>query len=394
MPTDRHVCVLKEAMKIRVKLRSLSTFSLVSSKISPKKKSPNKSSLRRLPVFLLVFLTFLIVPLVAMGGLAVADPAGDISAKQSQAESIKSEIASLNSQLEAKVESYNYANVELERIQNSIKETEAKLAEATVTLRETQERLDRRITNIYRYGSVNILDVLMGTSDLSDFLSTCDMLAKVGEQDRNDVEQVKMLKAQIEEAQNKLANDKASHEALVAQLASEKSEIEAGLAERQSMLASVEGEIAALAQQQQAARVAAFQDNSATSYGGDEGNYGPAPAPRAGGVVAIAMQYLGVPYVWGGASPAGFDCSGLVMYVYAQVGIYLPHSAAAQYAAGTPISYGELAPGDLVFFGSGGISHVGIYIGGGSMIHAPFEGEVVQIAPVSAGGAYRGACRL
>jgi cell wall-associated NlpC family hydrolase len=261
-------------------------------------------------------------------------------------------------------------------------------------LRETQERLDRRIANIYRYGSINILDVLMDTSDLSDFLSTCDMLAKVSEQDRNDVEQVKMLKAQIEEAKDKLANDKASHEALVAQLASEKSEIEAGLAERQSMLASVEGEIAALAQQQQAARVAAFQDNSAASYGGGEGSYGPAPAPHAGGVVGIAMQYLGVPYVWGGASPAGFDCSGLVMYVYAQVGIYLPHSAAAQYAAGTPISYGELAPGDLVFFGSGGISHVGIYIGGGSMIHAPFEGEVVQIAPVSAGGAYRGACRL
>jgi hypothetical protein len=96
-------------MKIRVKLRSLSTFSSVSSKISPKKKSANKSSLRRLPVFLLVFFTFLTVPLVAMGGLAIADPAGDISAKQSQAESIKSEIASLNSQLEAKVESYNYA---------------------------------------------------------------------------------------------------------------------------------------------------------------------------------------------------------------------------------------------------------------------------------------------
>jgi cell wall-associated NlpC family hydrolase len=81
------------------------------------------------------------------------------------------------------------------------------------------------------------------------------------------------------------------------------------------------------------------------------------------------------------------------MYVYAQLGVYLPHSAASQYYSGTPISYGELAPGDLVFFGSP-ISHVGIYIGGGSMIHAPFEGSVVSISSVSAGGSYSGACRL
>jgi cell wall-associated NlpC family hydrolase len=122
----------------------------------------------------------------------------------------------------------------------------------------------------------------------------------------------------------------------------------------------------------------------------------PLPAPVGGGhpeAATIAMRYLGVPYVWGGASPSGFDCSGLVMYVYAQLGISLPHYAAAQFNAGTPVASDQLQPGDLVFFD--GLNHVGIYIGGGEMIHAPHTGDVVKISPLSDfGSAYVGARRL
>jgi cell wall-associated NlpC family hydrolase len=98
-------------------------------------------------------------------------------------------------------------------------------------------------------------------------------------------------------------------------------------------------------------------------------------------VVAIALQYLGVPYVWGGASPSGFDCSGLTMYAYAKVGVSLPHNAAMQYGMGTPVSRSQLAPGDLVFFN--GLSHVGMYIGGGRFVHAPHTGDVVKISSLS-----------
>jgi cell wall-associated NlpC family hydrolase len=97
------------------------------------------------------------------------------------------------------------------------------------------------------------------------------------------------------------------------------------------------------------------------------------------GVVGIATRYLGVPYAWGGGSPTtGFDCSGLVKYVYAQVGVSLPHYAAAQYDYGVPVSRDQLEPGDLVFFD--GLGHVGIYIGNGEFIQAPHTGDVVKIS--------------
>ncbi len=108
---------------------------------------------------------------------------------------------------------------------------------------------------------------------------------------------------------------------------------------------------------------------------------GGGPGARA---VAIAERFLGVPYVWGGASPfSGFDCSGLVMYVYAQLGIQLTHFSGAQWNEGTRILLtDDLAPGDLVFFhpGPSGPGHEGIYIGGGNFIHAPHTGDVVKIS--------------
>jgi len=119
-----------------------------------------------------------------------------------------------------------------------------------------------------------------------------------------------------------------------------------------------------------------------------------------GDVVKIALSYLGTPYVWGASSGSAFDCSGFTLYVYQQVGINLPHNAAAQYAVGTKIDRSELIPGDLVFFktlGSTVINHVGIYIGNGQFVHASSGKDKVITSSLNEGyyeSRYAGAVRV
>ena len=138
---------------------------------------------------------------------------------------------------------------------------------------------------------------------------------------------------------------------------------------------------------------------SAPSNGGPSNSAGTsatAPSDRGARAAALAHRYLGIPYRWGGASPrTGFDCSGFVMYVYAKVGVSLPHNAAAQYRHGRAVSRGALRPGDLVFFN--GLGHNGIYIGGGRFIHSPHTGDVVKISSLGSSWyaqTYVGARRL
>lgn len=102
-------------------------------------------------------------------------------------------------------------------------------------------------------------------------------------------------------------------------------------------------------------------------------------------VVEYSKNYLGTPYVYGGETPSGFDCSGFTSYVYKQFGVSLPRSSASQASIGTPVSRANLLPGDLVFFDTyGGISHVGIYVGGDNFIHATVPGDVVRISSLNA----------
>ena len=136
---------------------------------------------------------------------------------------------------------------------------------------------------------------------------------------------------------------------------------------------------------EQAAQQAANGTAPSAGGGGSGGGGGFVPPPNASAAqiaIAAAKSMLGTPYVWGGASPSGFDCSGLVMWAYAQAGISMTHSSYTQYADFPHVTRDQLLPGDLVFFYGPPPSHVGLYIGGGQMIDANHTGGSVGIRTV------------
>ena len=309
-----------------------------------------------------------------------------IAQKKAQAQRIASEVSALNTKLEVAVEAYDGATWKLNVVQGKIHTNQQQLVVARYNLLLAHQQLTQNVVSMYKQDKADVLDVLLSTHTFDDLVTEVDAMRQVGQSDSETVSTIATLKKQIGQHRVALLAEGKQATALVAQRASTRSQISSDLQTRQTMLRGVQKQIAqmqaaaAAAQAAQAAAQAAPQQIQSGGGGGSAGGGTTSAAGAHGSVVAIAQSFLGVPYVWGGASPAGFDCSGLAMYCYAQVGISLPHSAAMQYASITHVAHGSEQPGDLVFFGpsAGGIHHVGIYVGGGSMIDAPYTGVDVR----------------
>ena len=307
------------------------------------------------------------------------------------------QINAMDAQLEKAVEAWNGANVRLDQIKHDLEVNRSRLETAKKNLASARARVSERLVALYTTNSPDALSILLGASSLGDLIERLDSADRIAEEDARIAAEVTRYRTEVQSRQQALVKAESDQEKVVAERASQRASIQSQLAERQALYSSIKDQITQLeaAERERQARLAAQAKAAAKnqqpapepapssgSSGGSPTPSAPAPPPSShSSVVSIALQYLGVPYVWGGASPSGFDCSGLTMYAYAKVGVYLPHNAAMQYGMGTPVSRSQLAPGDLVFFN--GLSHVGMYIGGGRFVHAPHTGDVVKISSLS-----------
>ena len=352
---------------------------------------------------------------------ASADPS--IDDKQAQAQAILAEVQRLDEEVGAAAERWNGATLELDSLTTELNETREDLERARRLYRVSQARVAQRLRALYVSGDPDsTLDVILGARSLDEVITGLEGTQRIAAQDAQITREAVALRARVTKREEELSEAKADQTVIVDGLAAEKRAIEGKLRERQSLLASVKDEIAlieaaerrrqvelrqqaelelerqrraaeAQAQTSEAAEQTSVPTQASPGDGDGDGVSGlapatpeyippPADASKGAQVVAIAMQYLGVPYVWAAADPSvGFDCSGLTTYVFAKIGVSLPHYAAAQYQMGVPVSKDQLQSGDLVFFR--GLGHMGMYIGGGNFIHAPRTGDVVKISSLS-----------
>jgi cell wall-associated NlpC family hydrolase len=359
---------------------------------------------------------FPFITMVVLGGVlfaAAGEAANPIETKRAQAQAILAEVARLDTEVGHAAERWNGANYKLRQISDRLTQAQADLERARTGVKTTQVRVAMRLIQLYENDTRSSpIEVILGARDLSSMIDELDTAGRIAEQDAQMAREFTDYRTDVAAQKRRLAQSRLAQAAVVRQRAAEKASIEAKLGERKRLLASVQDEVrrledaerrrqaelreraaAELARQRElaaqatvpSAAVPAPISGAAAATGGIPTGSVAAPPPgnASTGVqaVAIAMRYLGIPYVWGGASPSGFDCSGLTMYVYAQLGIALPHYAAAQYGMGVVVGRDQLQPGDLVFFS--GLGHMGMYIGGGNFIHAPHTGDVVKISSLS-----------
>jgi len=322
---------------------------------------------------------------------AAADPT--LEGKQAQAEAVLAQVRQLDSETALAVEAFNLANIKLGQIRKEQAQNGVRLKVARKSLGKAQILLEQRLVAIYTSGtSGTAMDVILGATSIEDLLNRLDTVDRVSDQDAEVLRQVTSYREAVKVRKAQLKKAHAAQERVVAERAAHRRFVEGKLRERQALLATIKDEIRRIQERERArqlalarqarARVARYSPDPASAAAAQAALLSAdVPDARYGGVVGIAMRYLGVPYRWGGASPSGFDCSGFSMYVYAQVGVSLPHNAAMQYGHGTPVARSQLAPGDLVFFN--GLGHMGIYIGGGQFIHAPHTGDVVKISSLN-----------
>jgi cell wall-associated NlpC family hydrolase len=317
--------------------------------------------------------------LAASANTASADPSLD--ATKDHYEQVTRQVRKLDHRAEQLTEEYNKTVWELQQLHRQIRYAQHRLHDAEVQLAAHKKSLALLVVASYKGLTPETSDILLGAGSLEDVTGGLDLKARLDRAMATATAQIEQLRQEILEQKAALEAAQTRAEQEREQLAVKRREIRHQLRRRRLLMELLGNQIAAgeaadtIGQAKLALRAAKWIVADSRANKGDAG------AVLRDQIALEALRQIGVPYKWGGASPeTGFDCSGLIMWLWAQHGYSLPHFAAAQYALGPQVpSQDDLKIGDLVFFHK--LGHVGMYIGNGYVIHAPHTGDVVRIAP-------------
>ncbi|MCX5399209.1 C40 family peptidase [Streptomyces sp. NBC_00102] len=289
---------------------------------------------------------------------------------------VKAKVDQLYRDAEAATERYNGAREKAGEAARSVDALRDEAARRTALLNDSRHELGSLAAAQYRSGGLDPALQLLLTSDPDEYLERSSYVAMAGDRQAGAISGIRRQIAGIDQVRARAEDESAVLADREAELARHKKKITSSLADARKLLHTLT-----------AAERAGYEDASGT--GGSSGTGGTSAAPgavaapnsRAAQAVAFAYGALGKPYVWGATGPSAYDCSGLTQAAWQAAGVSLPRTTYTQINAGQRVSRSQLAPGDLVFFYSG-ISHVGLYIGDGKMIHAPHPGAPIRIAPI------------
>jgi len=317
---------------------------------------------------------------------AYADPASDLAAVKTKQSDLDTKISKMDNDIQTIMSKIDTNKKEINQKQADIKQAKADIAKQEDAIKAEQDLYNRRMRAMYMSGPANYIEVLLSAKDLSEFISLVGNCQTIMEYDNKLIGDFKTHQAELTANKNALEKDNQTlvslnneNETKLNDLKKQKADQVPLLAELKALETKYSAQLAA-AKKVPAASVLALSQASTSVSRGSTG-------VSASEILAYGSNFLGVPYVWGGTSPSGFDCSGLVQYTYAHFGINLPRTAAEQQQVGTLVTRENLQPGDLVFFGDPA-HHVGIYVGNGMMLNAPHTGDVVKVGPLNSDFVY------
>lgn len=320
---------------------------------------------------------------------ALADPSA-VAQKKREVRALKARLNQVEQRVSVAAERYNGAKWRLSVIQKRLDRNQKALEKAIKDLQVSQRILGDRLDALYRRPDPGLVEVLVSSGSLTDAVSEMEGIERAGDEDAQVVGKVRRYRDRTRRVRVELAKDRDAATVQVRRAEAERSRVQALLAQRQRMLESARADLRRAIQQERARRAAQARSLASSGYTPFNG-----PLPDGAGnaeAARIALSFQGVPYVWGGESPAGFDCSGLAAYAYRQIGKSVPHYTYAIWGMFPQVPSDQLQPGDMVFFS--GLGHMGIYIGGGNFVHAPQTGDVVRVQSLaSRAGNYVGAVR-